>query len=337
MPEYLLKILSAPLLLLILTIASQPLLAENPLLLTGQIKPGDVQNFTTPWSQNWRQQIKWMKPEGEMVEKDDLVVLFDTANLDTQIEQEKVNLGQAKDKAQKSRLDLEQEVIDAEHALVEAQLELKLVKLSADVPDRFKSKLDIDSIAFDYKKARQILEQSVIKLETSKNTLIAEEQKQALEVQRISSILTKKENELQLLQLHAKRKGTVLHAVNPWDGSKIAVGQSVQTSWNVASIPGTGNESVQAWVNEVDWPKIQLGQSVKLTLDAFPNQYFEGEIRKIGFQAESKKEWGSANYYDVDISINELTTLKLIPGMSVRIEIIPIVNVVNTLQLNEAS
>jgi len=76
----------AILLIAILSLSSHA--AAKELLLTGKIKAGEVQNFTVPWSQNWRQQIKWLKPEGEIVERGDLVVLFDTANLDSQIEQQ---------------------------------------------------------------------------------------------------------------------------------------------------------------------------------------------------------------------------------------------------------
>ncbi|WP_168204022.1 HlyD family secretion protein [Aliikangiella coralliicola] len=295
--------------------------SADSVILTGKIKAGDVQNFTTPWSENWRLQIKWMKPEGQMVEQGDLVVLFDTASLDTQIEQQKVSLRQAQEKAKESRLRLEQEVIDAEHALVKAQLEFQLAKLSVNVPTKFRSDFEKDNIGFDFKKANKMLEQAKTKLKTAQAALVAEEKKQVLEIKRIGAILKKKESELAFMQLKALRKGTVLHAMHPWNGSKITEGQSVQTSWNVASIPGAGDESVRAWVNEVDWHKIGVGQIVTLTLDAFPNDHFKGKIRKVGQQAESKKEWGSATYYDVDIEITEPSKHSLVPGMSVRVEI----------------
>jgi multidrug resistance efflux pump len=290
-------------------------------LLTGKVVAGNVQQFTVPWSQTWRQQIKWMKPEGETVERDDLVVLFDTSNLDSQIEQEEVNLRNANDKAIKSKLDLELKLINAEHDLTKAKLELNLADFLNNVPEKFRSGFEKDTIQFDYKKSKETFQQNKVKLTTAKKALQADIDKQEIEVERIGAILENKQQELKKLQLRANRKGTVLHAMHPWDGSKISEGQSVQSTWSVASIPGLGGEYIQSWVNEVDWPKLNLNQPVKLTLDAYPKSTFMGKISKIGFQAESKKEWGTATYYDVEIQITDISNNKLIPGMSVLIEL----------------
>ncbi len=307
--------------LFITLLSSNSLFAKNEVLLTGKVKAGDVQNFTVPWSQTWRQQIKWMKPEGEIVQQGELVVLFDTSNLDSQIEQEQVNLRQAKDKAKNSRINLEQKVIDAEHAQIKAELEFELAKLEANVPSKFRSEFEKDNVDFDFKKSAKALEQAKVKLKTAKDSLSSELKKERLEVQRIGAVLTKKQNELSSLQLIAARKGAVLHASHPWNGSKISEGQSVQNSWKVASIPSFGKESIQSWVNEVDWPKIAVDQPVKLTLDAYPDEHFTGVISKIGLQAEKKSGWGKATYYDVEIAIVDKSERLLIPGMSVRIEV----------------
>ncbi len=294
--------------------------ANDKVLLTGKIVSGDIQKFTVPWSSNWRQQIKWLKPEGEPVEKGDLVVLFDTANLDSQIEQETVNLRNTKDKAIKSKLDFELKLINAEHDLIKSELELKLAKFLNDVPEQFRSGFEKNTLQFDFKKSKESYYQSKVKLETAEAALTADINKQQIEIHRISAILAKKKYELERLQLHSNRKGTVVHAMHPWDGSKISEGQSVQSFWSVASIPGDSGKFIQSWVNEVDWPKLKLQQVVKLTLDAYPEDVFSGKIAKIGFQAESKKEWGTATYYDVEVQILEPSAQKLIPGMSVLIE-----------------
>ncbi|MCW9016981.1 MAG: efflux RND transporter periplasmic adaptor subunit, partial [Kangiellaceae bacterium] len=301
-------------------VISSNLLAEE-VILTGRVKAGDVQNFTVPWSETWRQQIKWMKPEGEIVEQGELVVLFDTANLDSQVEQQEVQLRQSKEKAKESLLGLEQKIIDAEHALEKARLEHQLAKLVVEVPTKFRSDFEKDNLEFDYKKTGTLLEQARTKLQTAKDELIAERKKQAIETQRISAILEKYKRSLNLLQIKAMRKGTVLHAMHPWNGTKISEGQSVQTAWRVASIPGMGGESIESWVNEVDRHKLKLNQGVSLTLDAYPKNFFSGSISSIGRQAEKRKEWGSAAYYPVKIKIIEAPKQKLIPGMSVRIEL----------------
>ncbi len=289
-------------------------------LLTGRIKPGDVQKFTSPWSESYRQQIKWMKPEGEEVKKGDIVIVFDSANLDSSIEQEKVKLRQSQDKAKQNSIKLKQKIVDANHDKKKALLEYRLAKLKASVPVKFRSGLEKDTIDFDYIKFDKKLKQAEIKRVTVKNELLSEQKKQKLEQQGIQATLSKKQHQLFLMQLRADRSGTVIHASHPWTGSQITEGQSVQNGWELASIPRRGNETVEAWVNEVDRPKLLINQAVKLTLDAYPNESFKGKITKLGLQAQAKNSWGKANYYDVNISIIQGSSHELIPGMSVRIE-----------------
>ncbi len=309
--------------LFLTTFIPSNLAAQNNLLLTGNIKAGDTQKFTVPWSQTWRRQIKWMKQEGEITEKGDLVVMFDTATLDSEIEQQHSLLRQSKEKAKNSKLKLEKEIINAEHALIKAELEFELAKASVEIPKTYRSDFEEDNLEFDFKKAKNNLVLAKSKLTISKETLSADIKKQAIAVQKIQSELTRKEQQIAQLQLRASRGGPVLHATHPWNGSKISEGQSVQTSWVVATIPGSGSEYIQTWVNEVDWPKIEIGQTAILTLDAFANQSFSGKVTKVGQQAESKTEWGGATYYDVKIEIVKNSTNPLIPGMSVRIELEP--------------
>ena len=294
-------------------------------LLTGEIRAGDVQRILVPWSDSWQKQIKWMKPEGEKVKEGDLVVIFDTSNMNNQIEQEQGKFRQAEEEGRKRIIELEQKKIDADYALIETQLKIKLKKLSADVPKQYGSKLERDNANFDYKKELKNLEKAQVNVNTIKESIHAEYKKQHLEEIRIRSSINKKKHELEQLQVHAKRNGTIIHGLHPWTGEKIAEGQSVQNSWEVATIPGKGNEWVKSWVNEVDWPRVKAGYDVKLTLDAFPESSFKGKITRIGLQAEPKIEWGEGNYYEVKIiidktSLNQLGN-KLVPGMSVRIEV----------------
>ena len=295
--------------------------SANNLLLTGEIKAGEVQNFTVPWSQNWRQQIKWLKPEGEIVEAGELVILFDTASLDSQIEQQEVNLQQTKDKAKQSIIDLEQRVIDAEHNLVNAKLDFQLADLSAKVPSRFRSNYEADNLGFDLKKAKTLLTQAERDLKAQKEALSAEKKKQDLSIQQIVVELEKHRQQQSRLQLKADRKGTFLHALHPWDGTKISEGQSVQTSWNVGSIPGVGGEWIEAWVNEVDWHKIKSNANVQLTLDAYPEQNFDGRVTNVSQQSEKRRLLGTAAYYQVKIEMLKKPRKKIVPGMSVLVNV----------------
>ena len=293
----------------------------SPLILTGKIEAGDTQKFTVPWSQTWRQQIKWMKPEGEFIRKGELAIVFESSDSDSQIEQLEAQLVQTKETANNNRQKNEILIINAEHDLIKTQLNHKLTTTMLDTPLSFRSQFEKDNLVFDFEKSAKELNQAKLKLKTALDSQKADVDKQFISIEKIQSQLDNNREEKEKLQLKATRDGTILHANHPWNGSKIAVGQSVQTSWTISTIPSTGSEYIQAWINEVDFPKIALSQQLTLTLDAYFDHQFKGEIYHIAQQSESKTDWGNASYYSVKIKLINKPAVKLIPGMSVRVEV----------------
>lgn len=309
-------------LLLLILINLSSSIAYADLILTGKMVAGESQNFVAPWTQTWKIQLKWMQQEGNIVQKGDLVVVFDTANLEAEIEQQESTLRASKEQAKEKILNLEQQVIDAEHGLSQAKIKKKLAFLEANIPKKFRSEYEYESAQFDKTKTTKEVTKASIKLTNKNQQLAAERKKQALEVFRIGEALKKKQNDLEKLHLYANQSGPVLHAMHPWRGTKITVGQNVQTRWKVASIAGYDNMKVQAWINEVDWPQIKKQQAVMLMADSHPGVFFSGTIIKVGQQAEEKQEWGDASYYEIDISIDDKPEMRLIPGMSIQVRVL---------------
>ena len=309
-------------LLLILALSFSTTIYASGLILTGKVIASKSQYFVTPWTSNWRIQLKWMPDEGEIVKKGDLVVMYDTANLEAEIEQQESALRTTTEQAKEKILNLEQDVINAEHEVTQSDLGNKLAILEAGIPLSFRSEYEHESAQFDLVKSRKMLELAKINLVSKNEELNAEINKQQIEISRIKDVLKKKQLDLSRLHLYAEQDGPVLHAMHPWHGTKITVGQNVQTRWKVASIAGSSGAKIQAWVNEVDWPQIHQQQSVILAADAYPSVSFPGTITKVSQQAEEKQDWGDASYYELDIAIDEFPEVRLIPGMSIQIRVL---------------
>ena len=307
-------------LLLLLLSVSSTLLASD-IILTGKIVAKESQHFFTPWTSSRNIQIKWMSEEGEVVKKGDLVVVFDTANIESEIENEESSIRLYKEQEKEKILKLEQAVINAEHGLTQSKLKHKLAILEAGIPVNFRSEYEHESAQFDLTKAGKMLELAEVKLKTSNNELLSESRKQRIEIIRREAVIKKKKIDLSGLHLYAVQDGPVLHAVHPWHGTKISIGQTVRTLWRVASIAGSSGSMVQAWVNEVDWPQIHENQQVLLAADAYPAISFTGTILKVNQQAEEKQDWGDASYYMLDISIDKVPEFKLTPGMSIQVRV----------------
>jgi HlyD family secretion protein len=77
---------------------------------------------------------------------------------------------------------------------------------------------------------------------------------------------------------------------------------------------------VSAPMDEVDAPKLEIGQPARITLDALPGQVFNGKIRRIApYVTEVEKQ---ARTVDVEIDFEEPPKLLLLVGYSADVEVV---------------
>ncbi len=73
-------------------------------------------------------------------------------------------------------------------------------------------------------------------------------------------------------------------------------------------------------MDEVDAPKLEIGQPARITLDALPGQIFNGKIRRIAsFVTEIEKQ---ARTVDVEVDFEEPPKLLLLVGYSADVEVV---------------
>lgn len=295
--------------------------AHTELLLTGRVDLLNPQEFVAPWSQNFQIAIQWMAEEGSKVAAGDVVVIFDPGELTTSIEQNEAALHDNAKGHQETLLRIGQELIDAEHALTQAQLRYEIAELKRDIPASKVSVLEHETAVFDFKKATSDLAQAEVKLQSKQLELANERRRIAFEIERIEAALANDQRSLADRFLRAERAGPVIYATHPWSGGKIDVGQSVQMGFKVAEIPANDAMIISAWVSEVDWPTVREGVQVQLTADAYLDQPFTGEIERIGYQSEKRTNWGRSSYYQVTINYAAPDGFELKPGMSILVQV----------------
>jgi len=128
-----------------------------------------------------------------------------------------------------------------------------------------------------------------------------------------NAVLAAREN-LRNATLYAPFTG-IIDTVNP-------------SSAGVNTLPGGANYSVvnpdsvyfDAEVEETDLPRVSVGQTAKIVLDAYPTETFDGEITNVGLVAFTSSTGGNA--YHIRISLPENKDLKFRVGMQGDVEII---------------
>ncbi len=189
--------------------------------------------------------------------------------------------------------------------------------------DKEELKKRIEKAMNDYLKERWDFEQSHADYGTSGKSeeewLIADSAKRILEEAQFD--LNNAVIDVELADIIAKLativspiEGIVTHIDTPLAGVNITPATAVFTIADPSSIIFMAN------VDEADVGQVSLGQKVKITLDAYLDQEFEGEVKNISFASITTTGGGTA--FPVEISLPENQDLKFKVGMNGDAEIL---------------
>jgi len=291
-------------------------------ILSGQVKASDNQTFYAPKTGSWKVQVQWMLPEGDVAQKGDLVVVFDSGTIQSEIDQLQASLISAEEELHRIKSSNDQSLLEASYAKKRTALLLTKSRIDASVSAQNLSQ-------YDYKKNQLEFEKSVIadakSQETLKQTKVANNvalTKQQITIKKYQQQLEFNQNKFKKMSVYAQRSGPVLYANHPWNGEKVFVGMTAQPSWKIAEIPSLNGLFIEAWVHEVDHKNLLLNSQAQLRFDAYPKAALTAKLTQISTQPEAQKEWGSDVYYRTVFEFDGNTSFKVLPGMSAQLEFI---------------
>lgn len=298
-----------------------PFVSQADLLLTGEVASKNSEEFYAARISGWQIQIEWMMPEGQIAKPGELVVLFERASVDSEIELKESDLLKKKDQLTLAKTTGEEDIMEAEFVLNKARLELEKAKIDANVGEQYTS-------AFDHEKANVEKDKKRLTVEKSQRQLQTKRMEVTTDIEKKQTAIKKTEYDLALLQkkstltaLKTKFGGPVVYANHPWNGTKIVSGSSVQATWKVAEIASSKEMRVVAWLNEVDKGSVKVSSKVSISVDAIAGKKLEGVVTHIVPQAEGREAWGTAAYFQVEIDMKDYSKVELVPGMSVLVEV----------------
>lgn len=289
-------------------------------ILSGQVKAADNQTFYAPKTGNWKVQVQWILPEGEVAQEGNLVMVFDSGTIQSEIEQLKASLISAEEELYRIKSRNEQSLLEARYGKKRTELLLTKSRIDASVSADYLSQ-------YDYKKNQLEFEKAVIAdvkaQATLKQTKVANKvalTKQKITIKKYQQQLKYNQNKFKKMSVYAQRTGPVLYANHPWSGEKIFVGMTAQPAWKIAEIPSLNGLYIEAWVHEVDYKNLILNSRAKLKFDAYPNTVLLAKLADISTQPEVQKEWGNDVYYRTVFEFDANTDFKVLPGMSAQLE-----------------
>ena len=295
-------------------------LPAQAVVLTGEVRAVDAQAIITPQSNFSPVVIRYFVPEGDAVKKGDAVLRVDPGQSAAMIPDLEAQIEQARAKGDKDLAELEVKAIDAELALVDAEAELATARIDAKIPRGLVSDLDYDRYQGELDRASREIELQRKVLLEARDAVRRNREDNRLTVDKLVIQRDYHAALVRTSEVRADRDGIVVHGFNNnWIGGRIDEGSSTMPGSRAGEVVSpNGRLAVRAWALQPDRQGLRVGQPVRLGFDAVPGSVVEGRIASIGGAPERRAEWGDGLYFVVDIAF-DVGTLKLMPGMSVRV------------------
>ncbi|MFQ5500241.1 MAG: efflux RND transporter periplasmic adaptor subunit [Candidatus Zixiibacteriota bacterium] len=253
-------------------------------------------------------QITWLAPEGSVVAKGDPVIRFDASKQEADLAEHESTLKIKKTALSRAR---------QEFVIQEKQLTLNLEKARRTYLEK---KHEARRVAEESRMEKELAE---LNFEAKLDQLTADVEKAELEVQRASDKVNLAQKELSQTVIVAPIPGMVVY-LEIWKGgqmSKVQEGDSPWPGQQLVNLPDLSEMMVETAVSEVDASKVDSGQNVVVTLDAFPDNRYVGTVTRKGTLARKKDNSSTINVFDVEVTLEDPGE-NFKPGMSASCRII---------------
>jgi len=290
---------------------------KKMLLLDGELRA--VSSRTIFSSTSEEAKITYLPPEGSLVKAGERTVELDNSAILSKITDIDERIIAAENDIDKTKSQHEGALRDMEVVLSTLWLAYEQAKLDVNVPITVvpRRKYQENQLAFD--KGKTEYENQLAKIEQKKREQAAELQVKVIEKDKLGVRLNQIKANLAGMTLTAPADGMVIYGEHWMERRKIQVGDMVWGGFPLVRLPDLKEMEVLAQVNEVDGPRLSIGQKALVRLDSYPDIEISGLVKNIA-QTAIKASWmAKAKVFLVVVSLDKTVTEIMKPGMSAQI------------------
>jgi HlyD family secretion protein len=313
--------ISILMLLSIITAAlNNPTKEDITITLTGELSSENPVFMDAPEAWNLTYQIVNMPPEGQWVEEGDTVVVFDTKEIEQNLDEMLQNFEQLEKQLEQTRLNNEQAMTQIINQLKTMDIQKKITinqleqsKYNSEA-NQINAELELKKVNLNIIKTQQALESQKILNRNSENELILQKEQSETRIKNYKEMIdnmymTAPKSGIIVYHKGGRRRGT---------GTKVKIGDTVHPSGRVLQIPDLNNMVVYIELNEVDITKVSIGQPAEIQVLAYPDTVFSGKVDFISKIAD-KNDNSQLRIYPISIKIEGGMDERLKPGLTVKI------------------
>ncbi|HEY1679451.1 MAG TPA: efflux RND transporter periplasmic adaptor subunit, partial [Candidatus Sulfotelmatobacter sp.] len=262
-----------------------------------------------------------LQPAGAHIKKGDLLVEFDRQDqlrdfIDKKAEYQKlvdqVAEEQAKEVAARAKDDTELKT--AEDSLQKAQLELQKVEILSKI-DAEKYQENLEEAKATYNQLRETYD---LKRKAAQAAI------RILEIQRdrTEQTMLHAQANADLMQIHSPLDGVVVLNTIWKQGTmgEVQEGDQVRAGVPFMQVVNPATMQVRVMANQEDFPVLQVGQTAKVRLDAYPDMVFSGKIDQVSPIGENSDFSPTIKNFAIVVAI-EGNDPKLMPDLSAAVDV----------------
>ena len=283
---------------------------------SGELKAKKSEDIKGPSSLRshgiWQIKITDLVSEGTFVNVGDYVAQLDKSEVGTKMVTAETEVEKITSEYEQARLDTAIEMMKLQNELLNQSYEIEEKQLISD-QSTFEAPAVQRQTEIDLEKSERAYQQSLDNISLKRKQNTAKLYQVSLSLRQEQSKLTRLEELMGKLKILAPKDGMVVYK-RTWDGKKITSGSQIGWDPTVATLPDLSKMVTKTYVNEIDISHLKKGLTVGLTIDAFPDKSFTGEVVDVANVGEQLPNTDS-KVFEVTIEVNEKDTL-LRPAMT---------------------
>jgi HlyD family secretion protein len=206
-------------------------------------------------------------------------------------------------------------------------IELEQARTSLQLFRRYEFPKEAEKLLSDYQEAQRELQRIEAKARSKEAQAQAKLDSSEAQYKLQKERLERLQKQLDACVIKAPKQGMVVYGSSGdfWArrNRPIEEGGSVRERQKIISIPDMSEMAVDVKIHEAWVDKIEPNLLARITVDAFPDKAFEGEVLKVAPLADPQAFWldTGLKVYTTEVSVKG-TDYSLKPGMSAKVEIV---------------
>jgi HlyD family secretion protein len=295
---------------------------DTTLTFSGELRAVDRMTISGPRA--WRTRnlvITYLAPEGSEVKPGDVLVEFDT----TDLEARRLEVEQSREDAQltiaQTKADIESQRQDLLLSLAQNEKDLKVAQLYIGIDPQLIPAADAEQYKYTYNTAQVNVEKAKEKLATLDKTEKAQMQVVKLQFAQADLDLQRIQAAIDKLTIRATAPGLVVYADNQTRAGKVQVGDSIFAGSPVINLPNMSKMEVDAYIYDADFPLLKGEEQAEVILDAVPDRVFKGHVESISGSAQPRNFRSQLKAFVAKVLLDKADASVMKPGMTARVRI----------------